>query len=222
MDDHDLYGADYFLKHYQIDPKRHAMYKQEHARILARVPNMGSVLDIGCGVGDFLGMFDDRWEKMGFEPSQYAADVARRKGVVIVHSLEKVEDESVDLVVFRGTLQHINTPINDLAEATRVLRHTGMLAILATPDINSLVYKLWHDLPPLEAPRNWVLFDGHYLSNILRRLGYNDVSILHPYLGTPYARPLSDFSKFFISLFFGYRKFAFPGNMMEVYARIRS
>jgi hypothetical protein len=37
-------------------------------------------------------------------------------------------------------------------------------------------------------------------------------------LETPYANPVSDFFKFFISLFAGWRKFAFPGNQMEIYA----
>jgi hypothetical protein len=57
------------------------------------------------------------------------------------------------------------------------------------------------------------------LANILKRLEYDELEVIHPYLGTPYARPLKDFSKFVISLFFGWRPFAFPQNMMEIYAR---
>jgi ubiquinone/menaquinone biosynthesis C-methylase UbiE len=126
--------------------------------------------------------------------------------------------ESFDVVVFRGTLQHINFPMTALVQATRVLKRGGLLVILATPDTDSLVYKIWGNLPALDAPRNWVVFGGKVLVNILTRLEYSDIKVFRPYLKSPYARPLADFGKFFISLFFGWRKFAFPGNQIEIFA----
>jgi ubiquinone/menaquinone biosynthesis C-methylase UbiE len=193
------------------------MYVQEHARIMQRSPHNSAVLDIGCGVGTFLSLFE-HWEKFGYEPSEYASRQAAEKGISMVSHLCDLKDESMDLIVFRGTLQHINEPIAELAEATRILRKGGRLSILSTPDIDCLVYQIWHQLPALEARRNWILFGNHYLRNILSRLGYEEIEILHPYLGTPYAKPISDLCKFILSMFLGYRKFAFPGNMMEVHA----
>lgn len=218
IDDKDLYEAGYFDGYYINDRKREAMYLQERDRILKYFPHGGTILDIGCGVGGFLETFDDRWNKWGVEPSDYAREKANRKGIRILSSTNVADFEQFDVVVLRGSLQHINFPMEALVQATRTLKKGGLLAILATPDTDSLVYKLWGNLPALDAPRNWILFGGKCLANILHRLEYRDVEVLHPYWSTPYANPVMDGLKFLVSLLFGWRKFAFPGNMMEVYA----
>ena len=217
VDDANLYGREYFDGYYLNDRRRESMYKQEYKRIQGRI-QPSRVLDIGCGIGGFLNCFDDRWDKYGYEPSEFAASKAAKHGIMMMRNLHTLDTESMDLVILRGSIQHINFPMETLVQATRILRRGGLLAILATPDTDSLVYKLWGNLPALDAPRNWILFGSRMLSNILKRLGYERVEVIHPYLGSPYAEPFKDFGKFFLSLFFGWRKFAFPGNMMEVYA----
>ncbi len=218
IDDAHLYEQKYFDGYYLKDAKRERMYEQEYARIKAYYPQGGKILDIGCGIGGFLNTFDDRWEKHGIEPSEFAFPRAVKKGINMLHSLRVAEFEYYDVVIFRGTLQHIALPMDALVQARRVLKKGGLLVILATPDTDSLVYKIWGNLPALDAPRNWVVFGGKVLTNILKRLEFRDIKLLHPYLDTPYASPLKDFFKFTISLFFGWRKFAFPGNQMEIYA----
>lgn len=192
------------------------MYLQEHARIVRRKP-FGKILDIGCGTGGFLSVFDDRWDKYGYEPSDFAARKASDKGIRMLNSAA-VTSDYFDCVVLRGSLQHINFPMTSLVQATQGLVSGGLLAILATPDTDSIVYKLWGNLPALDAPRNWVLFGHRALVNILERLGYENIEVIYPYWGSPYANPVLDFGKFFVSLFSGWRPFAFPGNMMEIYA----
>lgn len=218
MMDNYLYEREYFQQYYSNDPKREKMYLLERERIMKYFPHGGSILDVGCGVGGFLNILDDRWKKYGVEPSEFAAELAKRKGITMLHTIEEVNFDEYDVVVFRGSLQHINYPMASLVHATRSIKPGGLLVILATPDIDSLVYKIWHNLPALDAPRNWVLFGGNYLSNILERLGFENIKVVHPYWNTPYASPLKDFLKFFISIFLGWRPFAFPGNMMEIYA----
>ncbi len=221
MNDVGLYPRDYFVKHYAHDEKRERMYGMEYARLNDRMPAGGAVLDVGCGTGGFLANFGGHWQTYGFEPSTYAEQISASRGIEMFSNLETVPDSSMDVVVFRGTLQHISTPVTDLAEATRILKQGGMLVILATPDTDSLVFRIWYDLPALDAERNWVLFGNRYLRNILKRLGYEQIEVLHPYFDTPYANPPVDVMRFVTSLFFGFRKFAFPGNMMELYARKR-
>jgi SAM-dependent methyltransferase len=218
VNDKDLYEAPYFGKYYLNDPKRDVMYQQEIKRILKYYPNGGTVLDVGCGVGNFLSKMDDRWIKYGVEPSDFAKDKAVLKNITLLTDISYVNFDFFDVVVFRGSLQHINFPMASLVHATRSLKKGGLLVILATPDSDSLVYKIFGNLPALDKPRNWVLFGNRFLRNILQRLGFQNIKVIHPYFGTPYANPQMDFIKFFISLIFGYRKFAFPGNQMEIYA----
>lgn len=218
INDKDLYAAPYFRQYYANDPRREAMYLQERNRILKYFPDGGTILDVGCGVGGFLNKFDDRWTKYGVEPSDFAKEKAMLHDITILPTIGHVNFDFFDVVVFRGSLQHINFPMSSLVHAARSLRKGGLLVILATPDSDSLVYKLWGNLPALDAPRNWVLFGNRFLSNILHRLGFRDIRVVHPYWGTPYASPMKDVMNFILSIFFGYRKFAFPGNQMEIYA----
>jgi SAM-dependent methyltransferase len=217
VDDANLYEREYFDQYYLLDKQREAMYLQEHKRIVARC-NFGKILDVGCGIGGFLQTFDDRWEKYGFEPSDFAAEKACGHGITMLRSVQSADFAFFDVVIFRGTLQHINFPMRALVQAARILKPGGLLVILATPDSDSLVYKLFGQLPALDPSRNWILFGNRFLSNILQRLEFSNIEVLHPYWDTPYARPWLDFSKLILSIFVGYRKFAFPGNMMEIYA----
>ena len=215
-----LYDQQYFDGYYLRDVKRETAYLQERDRIYEEYLKThefigGNVLDVGCGIGGFMSVFDDRWNKYGVEPSEYASAKAAKKGILLV-DMNCMDTEHMDLIVFRGTLQHIDYPMKVLYQATRLLKSNGLLVFLATPDTDSLVYKIWGTLPALDPQRNWCLFGHKELDNILERMGYKN-KFLYPYLGTPYASPFKDLAKFFLS-FIRYRKFAFPGNMMEIYS----
>lgn len=218
LDDKTLYDAAYFqTREYDLDKKRLVMYAQEQKRLIAKC-GFGDILDVGCGLGSFLSTLDDRFEKYGFDPSEYARRKTEEKGIQTFAGLHQIESESMDVVVVRGVLQHMNKPIETLFQCTRILRRGGHLVILATPDSDSFVYKLFGRLPALDAPRNWIVFGHRELGNILERLQYAEIEFSYPYLGTPYAKPWSDAWRLFVSLFLGWRPFAFPGNQMEVYA----
>lgn len=218
INDAHLYGREYFTQHYESDPKRERAYHQEARRIIGKVPHGGNILDIGCGTGGFLQCFDSRWDKFGIEPSGFATVRAIEKGVTIITELDEYLDGFFSVVVFRGTIQHINNPIETIANAYKALRPGGLIAFLATPNTGGIVYRLWQELPPLDPPRNWCLFSDKTLTNVLTRIGFENVTVNYPYKGSPYANPKQDFARF-VMRFFGIKKpFAFPGNMMEVYA----
>lgn len=212
-----LYSADYFVQRRSNGYERQIAYQQEWRRVCERV-RPGFILDVGCGTGEFLDVFWGDWEKYGIEISEYCIDLCRSKGITMV-DFDSLRDDTFDLVIFRGVLQHLDNPFQALREARRVLAPGGLIAILAQPDADSLCYRLFGDLPALDAPRNWWIPGRREITNILKRLGFQDIEVNHPYWGGPYARPLKDFANFFQSLMGVRRKFAFPGNMMEVYAR---
>jgi SAM-dependent methyltransferase len=199
------------------DPRRELMRVQELRRIREKTGlDGGVVVDIGCGLGEFLELFpSDRWQRYGVEVSQYATGIAKQKQI----SFDLPEGEGwADLVVLRGSLQHLDRPIETLFRAHGWLRPGGWLVALATPNAGGLVYRLFQDLPPLVPSLNFVVFSDRELRHSLLNVGFRRVEFEYPYLGTPYARPAHDLARFALRLVGVKRPFAFWGNMMECYA----
>ena len=212
-----LYEDDYFASR-QGDPRRDEMNRQEVERLLARTGLEGDVVvDVGCGLGELLDRFPaDRWRRYGIEVSEHAREICAAKGI----ELDLPEGDGwCDLVLLRGSLQHLDRPLETLARAHGWLRPGGWLVALATPNAGGLVYRLFQDLPALDPPRNFVVFSDRVLRQCLLNLGYRDVEFVYPYRGTPYAAPVRDHLRFLLRLAGVKRPFAFWRNMMECYAR---
>jgi len=213
-----LYDKKYF-ENKELREKREKMYLQEFARIKKYfdIDKGGNVLDIGCGTGDFLSLFSKKWKKYGIEISDSAREIARKKGVIVDFELK---NRFFDLIIFRGTIQHIPDPIHRIGECYYWLKDYGGLIFLATPNINSIYYKLFNTLPMLDERYNFFLPSDKILKQILNNFGFRLKKIEYPYRNTPYACFIKDLFNFLLK-FFGIRKnikFPFYKNTMECYA----
>lgn len=212
------YDEGYFAARRPGEVQRAAMRTQELERVRAYTGlDGGVVVDIGCGLGELLDMLPgDGWAKYGIEASERARAVCRGKDI----SFELPEhQEWCDLVVLRGSLQHLDRPVATLFAAHRWLRPGGWLVALATPNAGGPVYRLFQDLPPLDPPRNFIVFSDRVLRQCLVNVGFREPVFEYPYLGTPYARPLRDHVAFGLRVLGVKSRFAFWRNMMECYAR---
>ncbi|HEU6453077.1 MAG TPA: class I SAM-dependent methyltransferase [Gemmatimonadaceae bacterium] len=219
---HRLYDECYFrdyLPEYESAAfrQRRVMYRQEYERI-TRYIRSGRVLDVGCGCGDFLELFTpSRWERFGMEVAPVALEVLDAHGIQT--DLAGMPDESFDLVIFRGTIQHLDEPITTIKRCIRWLHAGGYMVFLATPNIGSLYYRLFQELPAIDPPRNFMQVSDRILQGILENLGMEVLRFEFPYRGTPYARPIRDAFSFVLRFLGVRRDFAFWGNMLECYAR---
>lgn len=215
-----LYPESYFTDNaYGQDPKRAAAYRQEGKRLLAYAGlEDARLLDVGCGTGDFLDcLASAASERYGIEISDFAASKAAERGITMVRRIDELAD--LDLILFRGTIQHLDTPFLALQQAAGALKPGGVIAFLATPNANSPVYRRMGTLPALDPSRNFWVPSDRVLAQVLENLGFESIQFTHPYINGPYARPVSDHLKYLMS-FFGYRgKFAFWRSMMECFAR---
>lgn len=214
-----LYPEEYFVDgDYGEDPSRSESYRQEYARISEFIASEGRILDVGCGTGDFLSLFDaGAWDRFGVEISEYAAARAQEKGIKITgYNLPK---NYLDLVVFRGTIQHLDEPFAAMTQCCEMLKPGGWMVFLATPNSRSICYKLFSELPALDPPRNFLIPSDIMIKNTLQNMGMEEIRFYYPYLGSPYSRPLRDHVSFILRLLGIKRRFAFWKNMMECYAR---
>lgn len=124
---------DYFGAFLDRAPLALAIWRASEARALQRVKVMPPVLDLGCGFGEFAGVFFDATVDIGVDPSQ--ADLARAEAAG-THALLirgdarnlPLPDGSVNTVLSNSVLEHITGPRGVLAEAFRVLRPEGIFA----------------------------------------------------------------------------------------------
>ena len=212
------YEDSYFVARAGAGQLRHEMRSQEIRRVHAWTGlEEGVVVDVGCGLGELLDLLPaDRWTRYGVEVSEHARALCAEKGI----SFDLPPGEGwCDLVLLRGSLQHLDRPVQTLFDAYRWLRPNGWLVVLATPNAGGVVYRLFQDLPALDPPRNVVVFSDRVLRQCLVNVGFHDVRFHYPYRGTPYASPARDIARFGLRMLGFNRPFAFWRNMMECYAQ---
>lgn len=106
------------------------------ARIDARVPGRGRLLDVGCGVGYLLRAAQAKgWEVAGLDLDKAAVDIARQAGLD-VHWATAEEmpfpEATFDVVTLLNVVEHLPWPHSTLKAVYRVLRPGGMF-VMETP-----------------------------------------------------------------------------------------
>ena len=145
--------------------------------ILRWHPGPGSVLDVGCGRGDLLELFQARgWRAVGTQVSRTAADAARSlRGVeVLLGELPDLglERGSFDVVTFLHVLEHLDRPAQYLLGAHDLLKPGGVL-IVEVPNCASLGFQLLGLRNfCLDYPNHLVFFTPPALRGLLERCGF--------------------------------------------------
>ncbi|MEC4113303.1 class I SAM-dependent methyltransferase [Myroides pelagicus] len=149
----------------------------------------GTLLDIGCGTGEFLVEGKNRgWEVIGFEPNKRARELSLSKGINLVDNLDEIDSHSVDVITMWHVLEHVVDLDTQLKQLQRILKKGGLL-IIAVPNFKSydasyygkywaaydVPRHLWHfsqkSIPMLFRPYSFdligthpMLFDSFYVS----------------------------------------------------------
>lgn len=144
--------------------------------LLEKFTSSGSVLDVGCGNGDFLSLAVQRgFDVAGLELGEDAVAIARRKGVRIFEALlgdPALEGLRYDVVTMFGVLEHLYHPVRDLSYVFGMLKSGGLL-MGVTPNAFSLVGMLLHRDARFYTPRNHpIIFSFSSLEKMLRRVGF--------------------------------------------------
>lgn len=136
----------------------------------------GRLLDVGCGAGWLVSKANSLgFEAMGIDPGRAFVNLGKKhlKANLKVVSLENFQtQEKFDVLVLNHVLEHISDLKSFLAK-TRELLNTGGYLLVACPNINSLMFKIfkdrWYGLQP--AQHIWQ-FTPESLSNIIQKNGF--------------------------------------------------
>jgi SAM-dependent methyltransferase len=137
----------------------------------------GRLLDVGCGPGGNLAMFQEQgWDVYGVEMSPAAVARARDRVGDRIHAgtLETAPfaEESFDVILFSHSLEHLFSPADTLAHARRLLKPEGMI-VVTVPNAGSLetwVFGRWW--VPWDPPRHLYHFVPGTLGRLLERCGF--------------------------------------------------
>ena len=142
----------------------------------------GRLLDVGCGPGVNLLMFQEQgWDVQAIEMSQAAAAQAKAKVGDRIHvgilATAPFPPESFDVVWLSHTLEHLFSPTEELGRVCRLLKPAGRL-VITVPNAGSFESRLfgrwWF---PLELPRHLYHFEKSTLTTLLERSGFRVVSV---------------------------------------------
>jgi len=147
----------------------------------AKAPKKGRLLDLGCGVGNFLAAARDAgFDVAGIEMNRNAVEFARqhyRLTSVFAMRPEEFgvshEREKFDVVTFFEVLEHQENPKGFLAAATQCLAPGGFIA-LSVPNRNR-----WQKgMETLDYPPNHLTrWSPRALENFLARHGFEVLSM---------------------------------------------
>ncbi len=136
----------------------------------------GSILDYGCGTGEFvLEMQNAGWKTYGFEPAEKAAQVARQYGIEMLNFLKQLKTP-VEVITLWHVLEHIHQPTILLNALKNCLSPTGFL-IIAVPNRLSLDARIFrNNWVAYDAPRHLYHFRPHDMQSLLHSVGFNIIA----------------------------------------------
>ena len=143
---------------------------------------VASILDIGCGAGDFLDFCKNKgWSVSGVEPTKKARDISESKlGIKISSSLslEHFEDSSFEVVTMWHVLEHRFDIAKTIAELKRIVKPGGLI-IIALPNYHSYDAKFYKQYwAAYDVPRHLFHFTKKTIEILFAK---NDIKLTKVY-----------------------------------------
>lgn len=140
----------------------------------------GRIVDVGCGAGGFLAIAARRgWEAIGTEAAPRAGALAAAEGARVLTgdaASREIPDSSVDVVTLWEVIEHVDDPLEVLAECRRLLRPGGFL-YLTTPSHSSLQRRILRRRWPRYHLEHLTYFDPRTIAQAIDRAGLRPLRI---------------------------------------------
>jgi SAM-dependent methyltransferase len=175
-----LYGAVEDPSYLVSEDERRASFREALTEMEGYLPGRGRVLEIGSAVGLFLEEARDKgWEATGIEPSRWASERARSRGLdVFTGTLEGYDPKGkmFDAVVLWDVLEHLPDPVAALRRIGELLRPEGLVAF-TTVNIGGLGARLFKRRWPWFMRMHLHYFTSKSLRALVQREGFEPLRI---------------------------------------------
>jgi 2-polyprenyl-3-methyl-5-hydroxy-6-metoxy-1,4-benzoquinol methylase len=147
--------------------------------------NKGSVLDVGCGNGEYLEYLQQKgFEVAGCDISSVAikntGNKIGKKNVKKGNFLKLNFNKKYDVISFWHVLEHVDQPEKYLEKAKETLKKDGFV-VGEVPNAESYVFKLFNEYYSwIMVPEHLLYFSQQSLSVVLARTGFSNIYIYSP------------------------------------------
>ncbi len=164
-----------FVRIYRIVRNQSVAWKR---RKIEKIKPTASLLDIGCGTGEFLHeMRRNGWKVRGLEPSPEASQFARKElelevttGFIDLQGMNSVAGH-YDVITMWHVLEHVHQPNEALQLVKNKMAEDGLL-VIAVPNISSLDARIYgKDWVALDVPRHLLHFTPETMRKLIMEAG---------------------------------------------------
>ena len=124
-------------KIYEKVKKTNLKYKY---KLATKGLDIGKMLDIGSGVGDFLHTAESHgWQCIGVEPSEDAKNIARQRtkaNLIESAEIENLPDQMFDVITMWHVLEHVDNLRWQVEQLQRLIKPKGRI-VIALPNYKS-------------------------------------------------------------------------------------
>lgn len=155
-----------------------------------------TLLDFGCGTGDFLNTAqNNNWIVSGIEPNKEARLIANSKtnqSVFDSNYINNLEKESFDVITLWHVLEHIPNLEAQIAQLKSLLKPSGVL-IIAVPNYKSYDSNYYKQFwAALDVPRHLWHFNQKSVSKLFAKINMSVVKTLPMVFDSYYVSLLSE------------------------------
>jgi SAM-dependent methyltransferase len=182
-----------FEKLYQL--VRSFMVKRKCLLATKNASNKGSLLDIGCGTGDFLLEANKQgWYTFGVEPNLNARSLAKQKGLEVYQSLyeDELQAATFDVITLWHVLEHLPNLEEQITLIKRLLKPNGLL-VIAVPNFKSYDAQYYKSYwAAYDVPRHLWHFSKTSIRKIFEPSGLHVVKIRPMWFDAFYVSMISE------------------------------
>lgn len=155
-----------------------------------------TLLDFGCGTGDFLQTAQqNNWKVFGVEPNEQARGIANKKtnhSVFDANQLSKFKSHSFDVITLWHVLEHLPNLEEDLSVFKKLLKPNGTL-IIAVPNYKSYDAQYYKNFwAAYDVPRHLWHFNRDAVSRLMNSFSLDVVKTKPMWFDAFYVSLLSE------------------------------